>query len=150
MFPVTYDGEDAVMSNGTEEGGDGEYPCLIRATDGKKIQFSTRVCRQVLLPVQRLLTQVIQVEPGELEKFHAIYGSLLKSSMSSLRKRDKKREKQRAEVAAARKRKLAETIIVQGPKRGNGRRKHQRSVKAALRQEASRKKAAEKDPPKLT
>jgi len=120
---LNQDGEDAVMS----EGEDREYPCVIRATDGKKVGFSTHV------------------EPGELDKFHAAYGSLLKASMTTLRKRDKKREKQRAEAIAARKRKLTEPVVVQGPKRGNGRRKRQRLVKAALRQEEAKKKAAEKE-----
>ena len=55
--------------------------------------------------------------------------------MSTLRKRDKKREKQRAEQAAVRKRKLAEPVMIDGPKRGNGRRKRQRQVKAALKQQ---------------
>ncbi|KIJ54325.1 hypothetical protein M422DRAFT_221894 [Sphaerobolus stellatus SS14] len=122
----SYDGNDAVMAEGS--GADErEYPCLIRAQDGKKVQFSTRV------------------EPSDLDKFHAAYGALLKSSMSTLRKRDKKREKHRAEAVAARKKKLAEPVIVQGPKRGDGRRKRQRLVKAALRQEEAKKKVAEKE-----
>jgi signal recognition particle subunit SRP14 len=78
-----------------------------------------------------------------LDKFHTAYGSLLKSSMGTLRKRDKKREKQRAEEAAARKRKLADTVLVDGPKRGPGRRKRQRKAKAALKQEQSRKRVEE-------
>ncbi|KAF8527389.1 signal recognition particle SRP9/SRP14 subunit [Hysterangium stoloniferum] len=124
----SYEGEDAVMSTGEPEGGDDrEYPCLVRATDGKKTQFSTKVM------------------PGDLDKFHAAYGTLLKTSMATLRKRDKKREKQRAEQQAARKRKLIDSVVLQGPKRGNGRRKRQRLLKAALRQEEARKKAAEKE-----
>ncbi|GJJ13223.1 hypothetical protein Clacol_007474 [Clathrus columnatus] len=122
----TYDGGDVVMSSTSEED-EKEYPCLIRATDGKHIEFSTHV------------------QPKDLEKFHAIYGSLLKASMLTLRKRDKKREKLRAEQQAAKKRKLAEPIVIRGPKRGNGRRKRQRLIKAASRQEEARKKAAEKE-----
>jgi signal recognition particle subunit SRP14 len=64
--------------------------------------------------------------------------------MSTLRKRDKKREKVRAEKLAARKQRLAEPILVEGPKRGNGRRKRQRRVKAALKQEAARQRMQEK------
>ena len=86
-----------------------------------------------------------QVQPSELEKFHATYGTLLKTSMSTLRKRDKKREKQRAEEAARRKRRLAENIVVQGPKRGNGRRKRQRLIKAVLRQNEARKRVQERE-----
>ena len=65
--------------------------------------------------------------------------------MSTLRKRDKKREKLRAEIAAARKRKLAEPIAIDGPKRGAGRRKRQRKVKAAQRQEDMRKRIQERE-----
>ena len=88
---------------------------------------------------------VCQVEASQLESFHATYGALLKSSMTTLRKRDKKREKQRAEESARRKRRLAEDIAVQGPKRGNGRRKRQRLLKAALKQNEARKRAQEKE-----
>ncbi|TCD63504.1 hypothetical protein EIP91_005337 [Steccherinum ochraceum] len=104
-----------------------EYPCLIRVTDGKDLKLSTKV------------------EPGDLEKFHATYGTLLKASMGSLRKRDKKREKQRQEDAARRKRRLAEQIAVEGPKRGNGRRKRQRLVKRAIRLEETRKRSQERE-----
>lgn len=55
--------------------------------------------------------------------------------MTTLRKRDKKREKQRAEEAAVRKKKLIEPVVIDGPKRGHGRRKRQRQVKAALKQQ---------------
>ncbi|KAF8518610.1 signal recognition particle SRP9/SRP14 subunit [Gautieria morchelliformis] len=121
----SFEGEDAVMSPNGEDGK--EYPCLVRATDGKNVQFSTTV------------------QPGDLEKFHMAYGALLKASMTTLRKRDKKREKQRAEQQTARKRKLVETVEVQGPKRGNGRRKRQRLIKAALRQDEARKRALERE-----
>jgi signal recognition particle subunit SRP14 len=86
-----------------------------------------------------------KVSPEDLDKFHVAYGALLKTSMATLRKRDKKREKQRAEQQVIRKRKLAETIEVRGPKRGNGRRKRQRLVKAALRQEEARKKVSDRE-----
>lgn len=64
--------------------------------------------------------------------------------MVTLRKRDKKREKVRAEKLVARKQRLAEPVLLQGPKRGNGRRKRQRKVKAALKQEAARQRMQEK------
>lgn len=46
MIVVTHDGEDAAMKH--EEFGldEREYQCLIRATNGKKINLSTRVCQQ--------------------------------------------------------------------------------------------------------
>jgi signal recognition particle subunit SRP14 len=64
--------------------------------------------------------------------------------MTTLRKRDKKREKQRAEEAARRKRRMTETIAIEGPKRGNGRRKRQRRIKAAVKQRESQLKVKEK------
>lgn len=57
---------------------------------------------------------------------------------SGLRKRDKKREKLRAERAAARKKKLAQDIVIEGPKRGNGRTKRQRRIKAAKKLDEAR------------
>ncbi|KAE9406155.1 signal recognition particle, SRP9/SRP14 subunit [Gymnopus androsaceus JB14] len=106
---LSYDKDDQAMK--VEDGAEDprEYPCLLRVSDGGKVKFST--------------------------KFYQAYGTLLKSSMTTLRKRDKKREKQRAEQAAARKQKLTEPVVIDGPKRGHGRRKRQRQVKAALKQQ---------------
>jgi len=92
----------------------------------------------------------LQVVPEQLESFHNAYGALLKTSMTTLRKRDKKREKQRAEQLALRKRRLADPIVIEGPKRGNGRKKRQRKIKAALKQEESQKKFQEKEDAKRT
>lgn len=39
----SYEGEDVKMSSNQVEEDDKEYPCLVRATDGKNIQFSTTV-----------------------------------------------------------------------------------------------------------
>ena len=90
-----------------------------------------------------------QVEPSALTHFHAAYGTLLKSSLSPhLRKRDKKREKQRAEEALRRKRRLADDdarVVVEGPKRGNGRRKRQRLVRRAEKLEQARARARERE-----
>ncbi len=74
-----------------------------------------------------------------------MYGALLKNSMPALRKRDKKREKERAERFALRKKKLAEDVKIEGSKRGSGRRKRQRMIKAAQKQEAARKKIEERE-----
>jgi len=107
-----------------EEGGSSdtcEYPCLLRVSDGKGSKFSTKV------------------EPDELFKFYSSYGSLLKASMTTLRKRDKKREKIRAEVATKRREKMTEPVIVDGNKRGKGRRQHQRKIKALRKQQESQK-----------
>ncbi|KAG6333808.1 hypothetical protein ID866_5278 [Astraeus odoratus] len=122
---LTHDGEDAVMDEGDQS--NKEYPCLVRVTDGKKIHFSTHV------------------QPADLMKFHATYGSLLKASFTTLRKRDKKREKLRAEQVARRKQRMGEPVVISGPKRGNGRRKRQRRIKAALKQEAAKERAAKKE-----
>jgi signal recognition particle subunit SRP14 len=86
---------------------------------------------------------ITQITSGQLDTFLNAYGALLKSSMSTLRKRDKKREKVRAEKLASRKQRLAESAPIEGPKRGNGRRKRQRRVKAALKQEAARQRTEE-------
>ncbi|KZO96422.1 signal recognition particle, SRP9/SRP14 subunit [Calocera viscosa TUFC12733] len=113
-----YEGEDVKMSGvGAED--DNEYSVLLRATDGHT-KFSTRI------------------QPDELEKYHAAYGALLKSSMTTLRKRDRKREKQRAELQAQRRKKLSEELKVDGPKRGNGRKKRQRQDKALQKQQEAK------------
>ncbi|KAN0100064.1 Signal recognition particle, SRP9/SRP14 subunit [Tylopilus felleus] len=123
---LTHDGEDATMDD-ADAGIQREYPCLIRVTDGKKANLSTHVT------------------PSDLPKFHAAYGSLLKASFTTLRKRDKKREKQRAEQVAKRKQRMAEPVVIDGPKRGNGRRKRQRKVKAAIKQEKAKERAAKRE-----
>ncbi|KAF8648782.1 hypothetical protein AX16_006164 [Volvariella volvacea WC 439] len=122
------------LTYGSEVGKDGdaskdsqEYPCLLRVSDGGKVKFSTRI------------------EASQLPKFHSAYGTLLKTSMITLRKRDKKREKQHQEQAQLRRKKASEAIVAEGPKRGNGRRKRQRKVKAALKQEESKKKFLERE-----
>jgi signal recognition particle subunit SRP14 len=65
--------------------------------------------------------------------------------MSTLRKRDKKREKTRAEEAAKRRHKFTEPITLDGPKRGKGRRQRQRKIKALLKYQASQKKFQERE-----
>ncbi|KAH9980772.1 signal recognition particle, SRP9/SRP14 subunit [Russula compacta] len=120
---LTHGGDDVTMDSTDDTR---EYPCIVRVTDGKEAKFSTHITS------------------GQLDKFLGAYGALLKSSMSTLRKRDKKREKIRSEKLAARKQRLAEPIVIAGPKRGKGRRKRQRRVKAALKQEAARQRIQEK------
>ncbi|KAI0297557.1 hypothetical protein B0F90DRAFT_1738078, partial [Multifurca ochricompacta] len=116
---VTHDGEDVAMDSTDDSR---EYPCLIRVTDGGDTQFSTHITS------------------GKLDKFLGAYGTLLKSSMNTLRKRDKKREKLRTDKLAARKQRLAEPIPIEGPKRGNGRKKHRRQHASAYRKSRKRRK----------
>ncbi|KAK0500885.1 signal recognition particle, SRP9/SRP14 subunit [Armillaria luteobubalina] len=132
---LTHDGEDTAMKHEEGEADVREYPCLVRLSDGGEIKFSTQV---------RAL-QLHSVSSADLHKFHSTYGSLLKASMSTLRKRDKKREKQRAEEIARRKKKLSEPIVVEGKKRGNGRRKRQRMMRAALKQQTAIQKLQERE-----
>lgn len=54
--------------------------------------------------------------------------------MPSLRKRDKKLAKVKAEALQARKKKLEASIVIEGPKRGAGRKMRQRRVKQAKKQ----------------
>jgi signal recognition particle subunit SRP14 len=65
--------------------------------------------------------------------------------MSTLRKRDKKREKVRTEKLVVRKQQLAEPVLIEGPKRGKGRKKRERRVKAALKQDAARQRLEERE-----
>lgn len=142
---VLYDGEDVKMKHEGEGLLDsGEYACLIRASDGKGTKFSTKVNRRSLI-CDLHLTSCQQVEPDRLLEFHAHYGSLLKASMTTLRKRDKKREKSRSEEAAKRKQRMTEPIVLDGKKRGKGRRKRQRKIKALLKQQESQKKHKERN-----
>ncbi|KAG2337610.1 signal recognition particle, SRP9/SRP14 subunit [Suillus weaverae] len=124
---LTHNGDDTVMKEEHESDEIREYPCIVRVTDGKKAAFSTKI-----LSI-------------DLDKFHSAYGALLKASMTTLRKRDKKREKQRAEQLAKRKQRMADPVVIDGPKRGNGRRKRQRQVKAALKHADMKERAAKRE-----
>ncbi len=124
-----------------------EFPCIVRVTDGKDAQFSTHVSifpGHMLVRTGTPIAILQQITSGQLDKFLNAYGTLLKSSMSTLRKRDKKREKVRAEKVAARKQRLAEPIAIEGPKRGSGRKKRQRRIESAIKQEAARQRVQEK------
>jgi signal recognition particle subunit SRP14 len=123
-----------------------EYPCLVRATDGKSANFSTRVSGFLSFRSQfSLKIAFFKVDSKQLIKFQAVYGSLLKASMTSLRKRDKKRDKQRIEQAAKRKKQMTEPIVLDGNKRGSGRRQRQRKFKALLKQQESQNKFRERE-----
>ena len=64
--------------------------------------------------------------------------------MSTLRKRDKKREKLRAE-ALAKKTRLMKEVVVSGPKRDARRKKVKRLITTAVKLAEFKKRAAEKD-----
>ncbi|KIJ61389.1 hypothetical protein HYDPIDRAFT_96560, partial [Hydnomerulius pinastri MD-312] len=136
---LTHDGEDTKMSVG-EHDASTQYLCLIRVTNGNNGNFTTHV-RPPLLP--------LSCPHPDLPKFHAAYGALLKSSLGTLRKRDKKLQKLRAEAVAKRKARLASPVVVTGPKRGNGRWKRQRLAKAAMKQEEARERAVKREEGKV-
>ena len=144
---MTHDGDDATMKFEEGVSDTREYPCLVRATDGKSAKFSTRVKSLIYHFPSNLNSHsiLLQVDSKQLLKFHAFYGSLLKASMTSLRKRDKKRDKQRVEHAAKRKKQMTEPIVLDGSKRGSGRRRRQRKLKALLKQQESQKKFRERE-----
>ena len=85
-----------------------------------------------------------------MERFHSEYGTLLKASMSTLRKRDKKRERLRADALTQKKKRLMENVVISGPKRGAGRKKRKRLITAAVKLAEFKKRAAEKDVTKAT
>ncbi|KAK7063626.1 signal recognition particle, SRP9/SRP14 subunit, partial [Favolaschia claudopus] len=141
---LIHDGQDVAMAPSSSADDEREYPCLIRVTNGGEAKFSSRV-RHAITP-SGASNHILHL--GELQrtqKFHDAYGTLLKASMTTLRKRDKKREKQRAEEAVQRKKKRMEAVVIDGPKRGAGRRKRQRQLKAAGKQEESQRKAKQRE-----
>ncbi|WWD20431.1 hypothetical protein CI109_104907 [Kwoniella shandongensis] len=116
------DDGDVAMTNDEKDGEDEqEYEVLIRCTHGDD-KFSARI------------------PATSLPSFHTLYGNLLKSSFAPLmRKRDKKKEKARAE-ALAKKRKEVYTDVVLGNegKRGKGRRQRMRKIAAQKKKESER------------
>ncbi|EIM20733.1 hypothetical protein E3Q22_03366 [Wallemia mellicola] len=72
-----------------------------------------------------------RIASTQLDSFIGQYNSLLHQSLQAkMRKRDRKREKRKADIAAIRKRKLETPTDIPKTKRGAGRRKFQRKVKA--------------------
>ncbi|WVF68329.1 hypothetical protein IAT40_003094 [Kwoniella sp. CBS 6097] len=120
---LTYTGdEDVFMIYGKDEVDDqSEYEVLIRCTQGDN-KFSAKI------PASSLPT------------FHATYGSLLKSSFAPLmRKRDKKKEKARAEALTKKRREVYTDVVVGNEgKRGKGRRQRLRRIKAQKKKESER------------
>jgi signal recognition particle subunit SRP14 len=70
--------------------------------------------------------------------------------MATLRKRDKKREKLRAEALVRKKKRLTEEVIISGPKRGAGRRKRKRLITSTAKLAEFKKRMAGKDAAKAT
>ncbi|OCF34397.1 signal recognition particle subunit SRP14 [Kwoniella heveanensis BCC8398] len=121
---LAYSGdEDVHMTQEQDEGEDDqpEYEVLIRCTQGDN-KFSAKI------PASSLST------------FHATYGSLLKSSFAPLmRKRDKKKEKARAEALTKKRREVYTDVIIGNEgKRGKGRRQRMRKIKAQKKKESER------------
>ncbi|KAI5454069.1 hypothetical protein NCC49_005060 [Naganishia albida] len=115
-----------------------EYDVLIRCTDGMDINFATRI------------------PPSQLHHFHARYGTLLKASMATtMRKRDKKKEKAKAELVARKRKELYEDVAPQGRrttrtaeeggKKKLGHRQRQRIQAAQSKKVAERERLEEKE-----
>lgn len=81
-----------------------------------------------------------QIPATSLPTFTAAYGALLKASMAPhMRKRDKKKERARADAADKRRKELYVDVLVGNDgKRGAGRRKRQRKIAAQKKKEAER------------
>ncbi|KAF8324065.1 signal recognition particle, SRP9/SRP14 subunit [Clavulina sp. PMI_390] len=124
---LTHDGADRTMAAAADDDDDREYPCILKVTDGKEFKMSTHI------------------SSAELPAFHAAYGSLLRASMTTMKKRDKKKERAKLEKAELRRQKLAKDVVISAPKRGSGRRKFQRQMKAAVKQIEAREKQVARD-----
>ena len=116
------DKQDVPMTDNVD---DSEHEVLVRCTSHDRTKFSTRVNALLSFTVSISLTYHHQIPASRLPEFHLRYGSLLKSSMAPcMRKRDKKREKARAEVAVKKRRELyVDVEIGNEGKRGKGKRR---------------------------
>jgi len=120
--------------------------CPMGAKSSSPLGYVLSLISRSSPPLSSATLKTSQVNPSDLEKFHTVYGALLKSAFTaSLRKRDKKREKLRAEEALKKRKKMIEDVVVEGPKRGKGRRVRQRKVKALLKQEEGRNRWRERE-----
>jgi len=133
VAPDTYGeaSEDVPIADSGEEA---EHDVLLRFTKGDS-KLSTRVRLHSPLPClptqtssESISSDDIQIPPSRLPEFQTRYGALLKSSMApTMRKRDKKREKSRAEATAKKRRELYVNVEIGSEgKRGKGRRQRVR------------------------
>ncbi|ORY74324.1 signal recognition particle 14kD protein-domain-containing protein [Leucosporidium creatinivorum] len=83
-----------------------EYPCLLRATDGKGKQSKVKISTLI--------------QPNDHETFSLAYGSLLKASLSSLRKKKKTKRKAAPSAAVGGSTFAVQLTKVVGPRRGAG------------------------------
>ncbi|WVQ84803.1 hypothetical protein IAT38_006960 [Cryptococcus sp. DSM 104549] len=121
---LTYsEDEDVKMADEEAElnGESPEYEVLLRAVHGDD-KFSTRILA------------------SSLPSFHAAYGALLKNGMAPLmRRRDKKKEKARAEALAKKRKELYVDVVVGNEgKRGAGKRQRTRKIAAQKKKEVER------------
>jgi hypothetical protein len=81
-------------------------------------------CNRCIVLRASRLQLTVQIPPSQLQTFQSTYSNLLKSSLApSMRKRDKKREKAKAEaVLKKRKEAYVDVVIGDAGKRGAGRR----------------------------
>lgn len=139
-----------VPDEAADEDSGKEHDVLIRCTKGDT-KFSSRVShhlkytpeftRSSLLLLTVKLAEVAggrstlttQIPSSRLFEFHTKYGSLLKASLAPhMRKRDKKKEKARAEAAANKKREVYVDVAITGKKRGAGHRQRVSRVTTLL------------------
>lgn len=81
----------------------------------------------------RAMRLIAQIPPSSLSTFTQTYSTLLKASMApNMRKRDKKREKAKAELREKKRKEVwVDVEIGEGGKRGNGHRQRVNSVAPA-------------------
>ncbi|KAF8993072.1 hypothetical protein BDQ17DRAFT_1431937 [Cyathus striatus] len=119
-----HDGEDATMHAEASASDDGTaYPASYVSQSGTRSNIYDRA----------------------LEAFHTTYDTLLlKASFTTLRKRDRKRERQRLGQAAKRK-KILEDVVAVGPKGDSGRRIGRRKEKLLREVEEKRRRWKERE-----
>ncbi|KAH8090280.1 hypothetical protein HD553DRAFT_337968 [Filobasidium floriforme] len=110
----------------TTTGGEKEYEVLVRCTNGSDLNFSTRI------------------PAPSLPQFHTLYASYLRSQFAStMIKRDKKKEKLKAEKREAWKKDLLVDVRTESRVEGTGKKVGHRQ--RARRLQAQRKKEAQRE-----
>lgn len=107
----------------SREGSSGQWPIVVRATDGKgkanqgRIKFSTHVSVHLKTQRWKIIDQDMfvnkhfwQIEPSHLVTFQAQYTTILRSSFASfLKKRDKAKERRVDKLLKEKRKKMEET-----------------------------------------